>query len=359
MAPGKRPYRIAGTNDGEVGWCVGMKPAEEVEGPGIARFFYQNGEHRIAAMSTEVGFYQTGAHHFAAVWNHREGTMSFYFDQELIDQAALSPGAIASGKPLPFYIGTKKNPKSIGVDEFRFTQEALHPRRFLTGSSRQSVDLPRPVVAFDASQPEPFHEWDVQGDIKDPSLTKYQLGGLPTLFLNGNAFLQRKAVLNRGDDTFTFVALFSPHRLAGKQRICDQAQRGRGRRAALRLVNSSLQFSGDGNDTKPSGTMKVKEWQLVTLVVNGEPKDNVIRVHNSFPPRTDTIDIKKMDVGTQGFRLGRNVRGESEAFQGEIAELEVYDRVLSSEQLTARLSLLQDKWGLDFEVQVPEMVGRE
>ncbi|MEO0447742.1 MAG: metallophosphoesterase family protein, partial [Verrucomicrobiota bacterium] len=226
MAPGKRPYRIAGTNDGEVGWCVDMKPAEEVEGPGIARFFYQNGEHQIAAMSTEVGFYQTGAHHFAAVWNHQEGTMSFYFDQELIDQAALSPGAIASGKPLPFYIGTKKNPKSIGVDEFRFTQEALHPRRFLTGSSRQSVDLPRPVVAFDASQPEPFHEWDVQGDIKDPSLTKYQLGGLPTLFLNGNAFLQRKAVLNRGDDTFTFVALFSPHRLAGKQRICDQAQRG-------------------------------------------------------------------------------------------------------------------------------------
>ena len=187
---------------------------------------------------------------------------------------------------------------------------------------------------------------------------KTKLNNRTTLYFDGNDFLDGPAVLAEGDDTFTIVALWRPHRIA-IQSVIEQAGRGTGRRAALLQVGRAYGFNGQSNDFHNAVKLKANEWRLTAMIVNGSARENVIVLDNDSEPVIGTVDIEKQNVGVDGILIGRKLHANGEFLLGDIAEIRVFDAVLAQKELEKQLSDVKSKWGLRFDSRVPNVVETE
>ena len=179
-----------------------------------------------------------------------------------------------------------------------------------------------------------------------------------TLHFDGGDFLEGPAVLAEGDDTFTLIALWKPHRVA-IQAVIEQAGSGSGARASLLQVNGRYGFNGQGNDFHNALPLQANEWRLSAIVVNGANRDNVIVIDNDSPPAVGTINIDTQNVGVDGTIIGRKLKANGEFFQGDIAEVLIFDSALSKAELTEQLAGLKKRWALKFESKVPTIAATE
>jgi len=179
-----------------------------------------------------------------------------------------------------------------------------------------------------------------------------KLNGRTTLYFDGTDFLAGPAVLKEGDDTFTFIVLWRPSR-SGIQAVFEQAGQGSGRRASLLQVNGSYGFNGQGNDAHKLIPVTPDEWRLTVMVVNGEKKNNVLIFDNDAPPVVGTINIEKQNVGVDGIRVGNKLVSNGEFFQGDLAEIRVFDLALSTAEIQAEISALKQRWALSSDSHTP------
>jgi len=194
-----------------------------------------------------------------------------------------------------------------------------------TSEIPKMVKLPKPVFHLDASRPRTWQSLMSRQKGKRPTLNKHGAGNLRVLSFDGrDDMIHSKPVLRSRDDSFTYIALFKP-------------------------------FNGNDNDSSRLGTIQQARWQLIAMVLNGKPTDNVIAIHNGSAPVITSIDMSKLKLGDEGFRIGNKLLNDSQQYRGHIAEIEVYNKALSSAQLEERLTTLQKKWGLKFKLQIPEM----
>lgn len=181
-----------------------------------------------------------------------------------------------------------------------------------------------------------------------------KLNGRATIYFDGNDFLQGPAVIPEGDDTFTIIAVWRPHRIA-IQAVFEQAAAGGGRRASLLQVNGRYGFNGQSNDFHSAVPLKANEWRLSTIVVNGAARNNVVVIDNSSKPAIGSINIDLQNVGVEAIIIGRKLKANGEFLEGDIAEIRVFDSVLPKQELSAELAAIQKTWGLKFSPQVPDI----
>jgi len=221
-----------------------------------------------------------------------------------------------------------------------------------TTVASRKVSAASPVLSIDASRPNTWRNKLSKISKQQPRVLPYKPKNLQVLFFDGrDDLLATKPVLRKGDDTFTYVALFRPTKLGRAQTLFEQAGEEDGARACIQLVKDSFHFNGNNNDSGRLGTLEEGKWNLIAMVLNGKSEDNVIAIHNGFSLVTATIDIEKQRVGNRGFRVGHKMLTNSQFYHGQIAEIEIFDQALSSGQLRNRLMRLKKKWGLKFELQ--------
>ncbi|HUT08971.1 MAG TPA: LamG-like jellyroll fold domain-containing protein, partial [Thermoguttaceae bacterium] len=203
----------------------------------------------------------------------------------------------------------------------------------------------------------PIGTWaDTSGNDKDvaqvtaasqPTYWAGAVNGEPVLRFDGtDDYLAGPAVLQGGDDTFTFVAVWNAAALKG-QVVVEQAASGTGRRASL-IVESSGKygFCGESNDSNSLGPYAAGEWNLSVMTLNGQPSNNIL-VWDNGNLQTGSINITTQNVGTTGVRVGNKLTNNAENFNGDIAEILIYNDILTDEERTAVDVHLANKYGLD------------
>lgn len=108
------------------------------------------------------------------------------------------------------------------------------------------------------------------------------------------------------------------------------------------LGKGTYGFNGESNDQHNLASYQPGVFALSTMTL--EESDAVTLFHNGEKVE-GRIDIAKHDLGDEGFRIGAKRNG-SEFLNGDIAEILVYDRVLSQGERLALEKHLSDKWSL-------------
>jgi beta-fructofuranosidase len=231
-----------------------------------------------------------------------------------------------------------------------------------------AADIPTDglVLRLDASAPEAFGEvregkvqrWrDVsgkgnhvkaEGEAQPPSLVPKALNGLPVVRFSGKEYLDGPAVLSEGDSNFTIAAVWM-RTPAGDdaQVICEQAAPGTGRRASLLTVRDRYGFNGQNNDQHRLVAFRKKLFNISVLTLDGTGAVRLL--HNDNTGGTGSrglIGRERQNTGAKAFRVGAKIAGGGERLCGDIAEILVYDRVVTIEEVKAINEYLGQKWGL-------------
>lgn len=178
--------------------------------------------------------------------------------------------------------------------------------------------------------------------------------GNNVLLFDGTQWLAGNAVLAAGDDDYTYIAVWKSYKTAGGQVIFEQGA-GNSQRASLLLYNGNYGFFGEYND-RNLVPFSANEWRLSLMEVDNNLANNITIFNNETAYIGATGNPSALSVGTQGSRVAAKVFNNSENFQGEIAEIIVYDRILTEAERVAVQSYLNDKWALGFAFELYDAV---
>ncbi len=181
---------------------------------------------------------------------------------------------------------------------------------------------------------------------KRPFSALAMLNGKNVITFNGTNWLGGPAVLQLGDDTFSYFAVWQ--RLdtnAAAQVVFEQSMTPQttGTRASLLSTGNQYGFYGQANDVKVA-YFTPREWKLSGLEVDGRATRN-IQVYDNSTNAVGSINITTENVGTNGIRVAAKLVNGGENLSGSVAEILVYDRILSDTDRNAVLYYLQQKWG--------------
>ena len=182
---------------------------------------------------------------------------------------------------------------------------------------------------------------------RQPALIADALNGLPVVRFAGNQYLDGPAVLQAGDASFTIVAVWRRQHTRQAEVICEQASDGIGRRASLLTVNERYGFNGQNNDAHGLVPYRPGQFSLTLLTLEDT---GVVRLwHNDDTGSAGVmggIDRALQNTGDSIFRVGAKITSGGECLNGDIAEVLIYDRVLTFEELKRTNEYLAGKWGL-------------
>ncbi len=112
-------------------------------------------------------------------------------------------------------------------------------------------------------------------------------------------------------------------------------------------------FNGESNDQHALALYRPGEFAVSTLTL--DPTGTVTLFHNGLK-RCGKIDVQRQNVGDALFRVGAKHDG-LEMLDGDVAEILVYDRVLSEQERILVEASLQQKWGLGRSAQPRRRAG--
>ncbi len=182
-----------------------------------------------------------------------------------------------------------------------------------------------------------------------PTRTLGGLGGKDILTFDGanDHFVGvNGAVLAAGDDTYTYFAVFRSNTAAGAHSVYEQAGAGGGARSALLQVNGAYGFNGESNDRHDLVPISANSWHVTAMSVDNALNPNNIKItdNGAFFQGT-TGNPAALNVGTTSTNVGRKANN-AEFMSGNIAEIIVYDRVLTTTEQADVSAYLNSKWGV-------------
>ncbi|MDD2598033.1 MAG: hypothetical protein PHO37_02245 [Kiritimatiellae bacterium] len=185
---------------------------------------------------------------------------------------------------------------------------------------------------------------------KRPITAQASQNGRNTLYFDGARWLGGPAVLQQGDDTFSYFILWNRNDYSGARTVFEQADSGgaTGTRAALLTIGSSKKygFNGQGNDSHLLAPYATNEWMLSGMEIDGRADRNVV-LYSNQDYYVGTINMDTQQTGATGTRVGCKLVNGAETMKGWIAEIIVFDCVLSDIDRNSVLYYLQEKWGLE------------
>jgi len=192
----------------------------------------------------------------------------------------------------------------------------------------------------------------IQADAaKRPLTGQLNLNGLNTLYFDGTRWLGGAAVLQQGDDSFSYFALWQRmDENTSARTVFEQADiaAAKGTRAALLTIGNgrTYGFNGQSNDAHTLAPYLPGQWMMSGLEIDGRATRNV-SLYSNGDFYLGSINIETQSTGVSGACVGCKVANKAEIMSGYIAEIIVFDRVLSDMDRNAVLYYLQEKWGVD------------
>ena len=159
-------------------------------------------------------------------------------------------------------------------------------------------------------------------------------------------YLTRAGVLAGNDDDYTYYTVFRPTKNAVMS-VYEQASGGNGARSAVLLVNAKYGFNGQNNDKHDLVSYGPDQWRVSDMEINNAGGPNVSLYDNDVPYTGTTGNPGALNIGTTASTVGKKVTGNSEYFDGDIAEIIIYDRVLLPTERLAVRDYLDQKWALN------------
>ena len=101
-------------------------------------------------------------------------------------------------------------------------------------------------------------------------------------------------------------------------------------------------FNGESNDQHGLAIYQVGQFALTTLTLD---ETGLVTLWHNGHKNAGMIDAQRLNVGNALFRVGAK-HDESERLDGDIAEILVYDRVVSQEERLRLEGCLLAKWGI-------------
>lgn len=196
-----------------------------------------------------------------------------------------------------------------------------------------------------------------------PQIALATLGTNNVLAFDGNDWLGGGAVLNAGDDDYTYVVVWRPHTAmtSGGEVIFEQAGYGTGHRAGLLGYNGRYGFIGESNDDFDIVPFTSNTWRLTTMVLDGTQWDNIYVFDNGDDWVGGAINKVIQDVWSEGIRVGAKFDGGGENLDGDVAEIIVYSRPLTRAEINDLHYYLDQKWemGLGITPTFPAQIEYE
>jgi MYXO-CTERM domain-containing protein len=183
---------------------------------------------------------------------------------------------------------------------------------------------------------------------RQPVVRTGVLGGQPVVQLDGgDDYLTGPAVLTGNDDDYTYIVLWQPHKNTGVQSPYEQAGPGVGARSAVLAVGNRYGFNGQNNDRHDLVPFGPNVWRLSAMEVENSATNNIRLYDNAAPSAGATSNPGALNIGTAGSTIGTKQQSQGgELLDGDIAEVLVYDRTLTSSELNQVGSHLNSKYNL-------------
>jgi hypothetical protein len=158
----------------------------------------------------------------------------------------------------------------------------------------------------------------------------------------GADFLQRTTAGNlpvaNGDDTYTYFAVWNPD-VNAVMAVYEQATAGASRRSSILAVNANYGFNGQNNDAHNLVAYSPNDWRVTDLKIDDAANPTVDIFDNDVQY---TQELNGLNIGDTAAMVGRKVTG-GEFFNGQIAEIIVYDRALSASERSDVRDYLDEK----------------
>ena len=183
-----------------------------------------------------------------------------------------------------------------------------------------------------------------------PTRTLGGLGGKDIVTFNGSTqfFSGPSAILAANDDDYTYFAVFRSNTASGVHSVYEQngpVGTG-GARSALLQVNGAYGFNGESNDRHDLVPISAGSFHVTAMTVDNSQNPNNIKItDNGVSFAGTTGNPAALSVGTTSTNVGRKANN-AEFMSGDIAELIVYDRVLSSTEQSDVNAYLASKWSV-------------
>jgi len=193
-----------------------------------------------------------------------------------------------------------------------------------------------------------------QGDASHrPVLSSGLLNGRTTLRFNGNEWLGGPAVLAQGAQQFGYYIVWQKAEDTSVGVIFEQSGEGvggvnpHGTRASFLSVGHWFGFCGEFNDAWDNFAMLTpNDWKVSGLEYNGNVWNTICLDDASGTKVADANRVVPgvQQVGAAGIRVGNQLSNNAAGHNGDIAEIIVFDRVLSDMERERILYYLQEKW---------------
>lgn len=173
-----------------------------------------------------------------------------------------------------------------------------------------------------------------QGTIgSQPQTGTSSVNGLNTLTFSGSQhLLGPSAVLSGGDDEYTYFAVWNPTTTSGARSVYEQGSGG-SQRSAILTVGNRYGFNGESNDRHDLVPFDTNTFRVTDMEINNTAGGANVRVYDNGDYFFGTTgNPGALNVNTNGTAVGKKVNVNGEFFQGQIAEIIVYDRVLTNDE---------------------------
>lgn len=205
---------------------------------------------------------------------------------------------------------------------------------------------------------------------EQPTTGVNTLNGLNVLTFDGNDRLGKTGgtlPLSANDDSYTYIVLWRHNAPNRVETPYEQAGAGNGARSSVLRVNAAYGFNGQSNDAHAIVTTTTSAWRLTAMRVDNlltlDGTNNIYLTDNGTLFTAATGSPATLAVGTTGIGVSQKVINGGERLLGDIAEIIVYDRLLSDgsidpmdNELNDIQYFLQQKWdlGLGLTPTIPE-----
>jgi len=197
--------------------------------------------------------------------------------------------------------------------------------------------------------------------LNNKRLVERQLNGKAGLtFDGGNDRLTKTvgSVLAGGDDDYSYYAVWRPHVTGGVRRVYEQRGTTSNTYAALLAINGKYGFNGQNNDKHDLVPFTANQWRLTDMKVDNSGSPNIDIYDNGTNFLGATGNPGALNVGTTAGTIGsKNEGGVAEWFDGDLAELIVYESALTYAQRVDVNDYLSNKYNLGVSLPPPPPEG--
>ncbi len=188
---------------------------------------------------------------------------------------------------------------------------------------------------------------------RQPRLAMRGIAGTPALRFDGDDFLQHTSdpvVPENGERTVLVVAQTGPSENGG---TLVTLRRGRPLFAAAHMLLTGTYYvysdgvNGSGNASLPAGTFDLIRRPFMTAFASAASGQKLRVIVNGRATDVAQPGAVGTDNGTTGLTIGNREDVPGYGWRGDIAEVLIYDKVLSAEELVSAGTYLATKYALE------------